>query len=179
MTLAVLAAALLGLVIYDVHYREEHIISLYGDDPRVLVWEGLGGHTPIAVWGRLRYDDQTRCLYLETSSSTQRPHVFDRPIAVIWPKGSRPVKENGQPGVRVGGFLGRFGGSIFVDGDLLVGEGGGLGYVAQESQRPGDDWGNSCRSAHRTARRLRLRQCPRPAGQRICARSSGPRRKAQ
>lgn len=137
--LAIGLAALvwLGLAIYQVHFREERIIALYGKDPRILVSEQLG-YTSSGAWGRLRYDEETKCLYLETSSSKERPEVFDRPIAVIWPKGTRPVTQDGKHGVRVGGFLGRFGGSILLEGDLLIGTGGGPGYVRQVTQKPGE-----------------------------------------
>jgi len=134
-----ISVPLLGLLIYKIHYREEWVIGLYGDDPRVLVWEGNPGYIPIAVWGQLRYDEQTKCLYLMTSSSKRRPEVFDRPVAVVWPKGSRPVKEDGRAGVRVGGFLGRLGGTTFFEGDILVGEGSGVGYVAQVTRKPDED----------------------------------------
>jgi len=138
LTLTFTALVALGLGVYNFHYRDENVIGLYGEDPRALVSEGVG-YAQVAVWGRLRYDDQTKCLYLETSSRKDQPDVFDRPVAVVWPKGSRPIGDDERPGVRVGGFLGRFGGETYYEGDLLVGMGSGVGYVAQTTRRPDDD----------------------------------------
>jgi len=130
-------ASLLGAVaIYDVHFRNRGVIVLHGDDPRVLVSDA-SGFPHIGVWGVLRYDEQTRCLYLETSSDHRHPEVFDRPLAVVWPIGSRPAVVDGRPGVRVGGFLGRFGGEVDFPGDILVGQGVGIGFVRQPTKRPG------------------------------------------
>lgn len=63
-------------------------------------------------------------------------------MAVTWPKGSRPVRDGGKPGVRVGAFLGRFGGTVFYEGDLLIGSGSGGGPLPEMTVKPGDD----CRS---------------------------------
>lgn len=128
----------LGAYIYDFHLSSKSTTTTHGDDPRILVRETLG-HPDQPVWGRLRFDERTKCLYLETSSSWETRSVLDRPVAVIWPKGSRPVFDDGRRGVRVGAFLGRLGGTVLYEGDLLFGAGRGGTSGSEPAQPLGDD----------------------------------------
>jgi hypothetical protein len=83
-------------------------VRAIGDDPRVFVYQGsahslvqLG--TPMPV----EYDRETRCLF-----------VIDRQgdrVLPVWPRGTRPVVQDGLRGVRIPGI------GVVTDGDELTG----------------------------------------------------------
>lgn len=84
--------------------------DLVGNDPRILVWQQRYSGMDATLVGTLRYASDTRCLYIDEIESRQA-------WGIVWPKGTRPVVEEGRRGVRVGGFVGQLGGAAVLDGD--------------------------------------------------------------
>lgn len=91
--------------------------DLVGEEPRILVQQrpNLSGMDAL-LEGTLRYDAEVDCLVVETAEGHR--------AGVAWPRGTRGVVEGDRRGVRVGAFLGRFGGTTLLDGDQVALGGG-------------------------------------------------------
>jgi hypothetical protein len=120
--LAVLAAALMllaggGYAAWYHFYPGSDRPALVGDDPRIVVQQrpNLAGMDAL-LEGTLRYDAGTGCLLVETAEGHRS--------GVAWPRGTRTVVDGDRPGVRVGAFLGRVGGTTMLDGDTVALGGG-------------------------------------------------------
>lgn len=78
-----------------------------GGDPLVLVSDGEA-HYAMEETGVLAYDDTTGCLMF-TSGPTSHP------TGIVWPRGTRPVLDDGLRGVDVAGI-----GRIYEEDEMVV-----------------------------------------------------------
>jgi len=92
-------------------------VDVVGDDPRILVRQDRYSGMDALLSGTLGFDPATKCLVVVTSSGDT--------FGVVWPAGTRPAKSGSERGVRIGAFLGRFGGFTVMEGDKVEGGGGG------------------------------------------------------
>jgi hypothetical protein len=84
--------------------------GMVGEDPRIIVHDFEGGMDGLII-GTLRYDPDSRCLFLE--------HDDGSLSAPLWPNGSTPIHQDGERGVDVAGY-GRI-----LEGDAVAAGGGG------------------------------------------------------
>jgi hypothetical protein len=125
--LAALAAALVvlaggGSAAWYHLYPGSGGAALVGDDPRILVQQrpNLDGMDAL-LEGTLRYDVGAGCVLVETAEGHR--------LGVAWPRGTRGVVDGDRPGVRVGAFLGRVGGTTMLDGDPVALGGGADAHI--------------------------------------------------